>query len=395
MKVYLADLLTGRRIIPLPHVSAEWEMKLNDTDSLTVKVPVYASSDDTSLQYVSNDARMLDLRNTAAIGKTVMVAEDDGLAVGGVLMRREYDADSGMVTLVASGMWTYFDHRTILPAKAKGKSLIKSDGSPDPQYDTHYRNVTWNTVARNLVEQAMSWPHSNVPVVLEAPETGKSEANYQAVDLNYVGEVLTNITNYQNGCDIGFFPTRTADGLGYEWHMKTGHPLLGGETHYFSASAMQPGIASLSATDDGDKLASLQWFTSGKSDDKTLVVSAYTDILENAGAPIWESVDSSHSTVKRQATLQAYANEAAAVYWQPVSSTEAKVHRGYLHSVNQTLANYTVGDYIRFTTKGDWYYVDGAHTRRITGIKASESSNWITFTLGDVFDGVKVTVDNG
>ena len=44
MKIYLADLLTGRRIIPLPHTSAEWEMKLNDTDSLTVKVPIYASS---------------------------------------------------------------------------------------------------------------------------------------------------------------------------------------------------------------------------------------------------------------------------------------------------------------------------------------------------------------
>ena len=61
--------------------------------------------------------------------------------------------------------------------------------------------------------------------------------------------------------------------------------------------------------------------------------------------------------------------------------------------MNQTLANYTVGDYIRFTTKGDWYYTDGAHTRRITGIKADEGSNWITFTLGDVFDGVKVTVE--
>lgn len=99
--------------------------------------------------------------------------------VGGVLMRREYDADSGILTLVASGMWTYFDHRTILPAKAKGKSLIKSDGSPDPQYDTSYKNVTWNTVARNLVEQAMSWSNSNVPVVLESAEVGKSEANYQ------------------------------------------------------------------------------------------------------------------------------------------------------------------------------------------------------------------------
>ncbi len=175
MKIYLADLLTGRRIIPLPHTSAEWEMRLNDTDSLTVKVPIYASSGDARVQYIANDARLLDLRNTAAIGKTVMVAEDDGLTVGGVLMRRDYDADSGILTLVASGMWTYFDHRTVLPAKAMGKSLIKSDGSPDPQYDTSYKNVTWNTVARNLVEQAMSWPHSNVPVVLEAAETGKSE----------------------------------------------------------------------------------------------------------------------------------------------------------------------------------------------------------------------------
>lgn len=393
MKVYLADLLTGRRILPLPHTSAEWEMRLNDTDSLTVKVPLYASSGDVRIQYLANDARLLDLRNSAAIGKTVMVAEDDGLMVGGVLMRRDYDADSGVLTLVASGMWSYFDHRTILPAKAMGKSLLKPDGSPDPQYDTSFKNVTWNTVARNLVEQAVSWPHSSVPVVLEEAEAGTSEVSYQAVDLNYVGEVLTNITQYQDGCDIGFFPTRTVDGLGYEWHMKTGHPLLGGETHYFSASAMQPGIASLAATDDGDRLASLQWFTSGKSADRTLVVSAYTDILEKAGAPVWENVDSSHSTVKREATLQSYANEAAGAYWRPVSSTEAKVHRGYLRSVNQTLANYSVGDYIRFTTRGDWYYVDGAHRRRITGIKAGESSDWITFTLGDVFDGVKVTVE--
>ena len=29
----------------------------------------------------------------------------------------------------------------------------------------------------------------------------------------------------------------------------------------------------------------------------------------------------------------------------------------------------------------------------VSGIKADESSNWITFTLGDVFDGVKVTVE--
>ncbi len=387
MKAFLADLLTGRMIVELPYLSCSWEQKLNDTDSTSVEVPLYAHN-----PRVRNDARILDLRNVATIGKTALMVEDDGKCVGGPLMKRSYDADSRKLSFEGSGLWTYFDHRTILPPAAKKKALIDRNGKPDTSLNTNYTKTTWNTIARNIVEQADSWNSSRMPIVYEDKETGSSEVHYQAVDLNRVGEVLTNITNRQEGIDIGFFPRRTNDNLGWEWLLRTGRPLLGGQEHRFSATAPKPVIGSLSGSDDGDKYSSWCWFTSGKSDDRTLVTSAHNDVMTDAGAPIWESVDSSHSSVKILDTLQNYANQAAAVYWKPVSSTEAKVHRGYLGSLGRTVGDFNVGDYLLFGTHDDYYFNDGWHRRRIMGVSASASDEWVTLTLGDVFDGIKVVL---
>lgn len=394
MKAYLADMLTGRGVINLPHDSARWTQTLNDTESIEVTVPLYAASKDATTQHIINDARILDLRNTTAIGKAVLVVEDDGKLVGGPIMQRSYDSDSKKLTLTASGMWSYFDHRVVLPPEAASKPLIDSAGNPDTSLDMSWSKTTWNTIARNIVAQAMSWPSGNVPVLLEDAESGDSEVTYTAVDLNIVGEVLSNITERENGCDIGFYCQRQDDGLGFQWQMVTGHPLISAGSHRFNADALIPGLSGLDTSEDAENLATWCWFTAGKSDDTVLVASAYNKLLTDAGAPMWEMVNSEHSTVKLLQTLQDYATEAAGVYYMPVSTTECKIHRDYLKNIARlSLGNLNVGDYIRFTTSGDWFFTDGAHTRRITALSGSESDDWITVTLGDVFS--SVTVDGG
>ena len=215
MKAFLADMLTGRRVLNLPHDSASWTQTLNDEDSVTVTVPLYAASQDAAAERLANDARILDLRNTASLGKTVLVVEDEGKLIGGPLMERSYDSATSKLTLTAAGMWSYFDHRVLLPPAAASKPLVKADGTPDTSLDMSWTKVTWNTIARNIVEQAMNWPNGHVPVVLEDAEVGASEVNYTAVDLNIVGEVLSNITERENGCDIMFVCQRQEDGLGF------------------------------------------------------------------------------------------------------------------------------------------------------------------------------------
>lgn len=392
MKAFLADMLTGRRVLNLPHDSASWTQTLNDTDSVTVAVPLYAASQDAASERLANDARILDLRNTAALGKTVLVVEDEGKLVGGPIMERSYDSATSRLTLTAAGMWSYFDHRVLLPPAAASKPLVKADGTPDTSLDMGWSKVTWNTIARNIVEQAMNWPNGHVPVVLEEPETGSSEVNYTAVDLNIVGEVLSNITERENGCDIMFVCQRQADGLGFEWRMVTGHPLIQAAEHRFNANALNPGLTDLNSSETADGLATRCWFSAGKSDDKVLVASAYSKILTDAGAPCWDMVNSEHSTVKILQTLQDYATEAAGVYYLPVSSTECRIHRDYLTSIARlSLANLNVGDLMTFRTTGDWFFADGEHTRRITALSATEDDDWITVTLGDVFS--TVTID--
>ena len=391
MKAFLADMLTGRRVLNLPHDSASWTQTLNDTDSVTVTIPLYAASHDAAAERLANDARILDLRNTAALGKTVLVVEDEGKLVGGPIMERSYDSATSRLTLTAAGMWSYFDHRVLLPPAAASTPLIKSDGTPDTSLDMSWKNVTWNTIARNIVEQAMQWENGHVPVVLEAPETGSSQVNYTAVDLHIVGEVLSNITERENGCDIMFVCQRQSDGLGFEWHMVTGHPLIQAAEHRFNANALNPGLTDLNSSETAEKLATRCWFSAGKSDDKVLVASAYSTLLTDAGAPCWDMVNSEHSTVRILQTLQDYATEAAGVYYMPVSSTECKIHRDYLTGIARlSLANLNVGDLITFRTTGDWFFADGEHTRRITALSASEDNNWITVTLGDVFSTVTI-----
>lgn len=385
MKAYLADLLTGRMLVELPFTACSWGQTLNDTDSVSVTIPMYAHGFRTRA-----DVTVLDLRNIATIGMTAVIVEDDGFTVGGPLMSRSYDDDKQSLTLEASGLWTYFDHRTILPVSAKTRSLIDADGNPDTSMDTTYRNVTWNTIVRNLVEQANEWNTTPIPIVYEDRESGLNEMTYSAVDLTRVGEALTNITERQNGVDIGFFPRRTADNLGWEWLLLTGRSLLGGEEHRFSSTSPNMSVGGLSGTDSGDDYATWCWFTAGKSDDRTLICSAHNDTMIDVGAPVWESVDSSHSSVKLLSTLQDYANQAAAVYWKPVSSTELKLNRGYLEHINRLIGDFNVGDYISFSTSDNPYYYDGWHRRRILGVSASSSDDWLTLSLGEVFDGVKV-----
>lgn len=392
MKAFLADMLTGRRVLNLPHDSASWTQTLNDTDSVTVTIPLYAASQDAASERLANDARILDLRNTAALGKTVLVVEDEGKLVGGPIMERSYDSATSRLTLTAAGMWSYFDHRVLLPPAAASKPLVKADGTPDTSLDMSWSKVTWNTIARNIVEQAMNWPNGHVPVVLEDAETGSSEVNYTAVDLNIVGEVLSNITERENGCDIMFVCQRQEDGLGFEWRMVTGHPLIQAAEHRFNANALNPGLTDLNSSETADSLATRCWFSAGKSDDKVLVASAYSTLLTDAGAPCWDMVNSEHSTVKILQTLQDYATEAAGVYYLPVSSTECKIHRDYLTSIARlSLANLNVGDLMTFRTTGDWFFADGEHTRRITALSATEDDDWVTVTLGDVFS--TVTID--
>ena len=72
MRVRICDLRTGRRILDLPYLKADWTGEFNGAETVTATVSV-------------NDRRIqkLDLYNASIPGRTALIIEDQGVTNGG------------------------------------------------------------------------------------------------------------------------------------------------------------------------------------------------------------------------------------------------------------------------------------------------------------------------
>ena len=76
MRVRICDLRTGRRILDLPYLKADWTGEFNGAETVTATVSV-------------NDRRIqkLDLYNASIPGRTALIIEDQGVTNGGPVYR--------------------------------------------------------------------------------------------------------------------------------------------------------------------------------------------------------------------------------------------------------------------------------------------------------------------
>ena len=365
-RVIVGDLLTGRRILDVPFSQLSWTVSRNAADSISVTIPL-----------TSRLVRRLDLRNATTPAKTFLaVLLDDVPIAGGPIWRRQYDKARGSLDLAAAGMWSYFDHRHVIPA------LAASEGVVDPITgesinDTVLTNLSNGTMAKRLVQQARTWTGGNVPIVFQDDEVGPYERTYLGATLKNVGEALTDFVDLANGIDIRFMPRLTSDRLGVEWVLQTGTlaqpELRSSIVHRWDYTAARPSIRNLSEVEDATTMAGLAWLTSGRQDGTALAVQSSDGVLSAAGYPLLEIADASHSDVSLEATLQNYADNAILLGRAPVSawSFEAKA------SGTPRAGQYLPGDLARIVIADDSWLPDGEHLREIASISGNEQSRWL------------------
>lgn len=381
-EVFIGDLRTGKRLVPLPINKGSWSVELNAAGSISA-----------SVQLDTDDAEGLDLRSAATPGKSFLAwEENDTIQEAGPIWAHEYDKDSCLLTLTAKGMWSYFDHRVLLQLAASMSPFFIPDPSDTTKYipnaalNTNLANLSLGTIAKRLVQQAQAWTGGNVPVLLPDDESGVNERNYEAVDLPIIGDLLTDITNLENGPDIAFEPRRTADRQGVEWVMRVGttaRPRLGvtDNPHRWDYSVAEPGVRKFTSSVSASKLTGRTWLTGGRSADVPLLVSGNSDTLVKAGFPLLELVDTSHSSVAIQATLQGYGNESVRTGWRPTEFWAFEVQG----DAAPTVGEYRVGDMCRLVMGGDYYVNDGTYDRRIVSLSGDEKADWIKVTTGEVY----------
>jgi len=373
---YFFDTLTGNLLDDFEVNSASWQDRVNEAETI-----------DVTLKLDDRKNRGKNLRSLATEWKTSIAVEEHGRLYGGPILPHNYSRKDRTLKLKAVGIQGYFDQFPIMPAAGETAPLtLPGDGKPNPALDTHISGWSLGTIGKLLVQQAMSWPGANLPIVLPANVVGAHERNYDFIDMKTVGSALSDLSGVIGGPDMRF-ELRWKDKTHLQWVLTMGtveKPRLESETiHYWDLAAEEPSAWDLDVDTDPMDMGDISLATGGRSSDVALVARARNRKLRDAGYPTLFRLDSTHANTSIQATLDGHAAEnlrtshIPAQFWSfTASATQAPL-----------LNEYRVGDLCRLNVENDEYVPTGAHLRRIAALSGNHRGKEITVTLGPVYDG--------
>ena len=386
LRYLIGDMRTGRRLLDLPVTSGPWERNRNAAGTINPTVNLADPA-----------VRALDLQNVTAPGKTFCaVLDGDTFLEAGPIWRRRVDTTARTLTFAAAGMWTYFDHRVLLPLAARATAFYiqdpapeakRGDTIPNPALDTNLVGLSLGTIAKRWVQQSQQWTGGNVPIVFQPDEAGVHERNVPAVELKVIGAMLQDLTEVENGPDIEFRPQWTNDHLGVQWLLRHGtnaQPRLrSSSVHLWDFSVTNPSAKGLVIDEDATAMVDTVWTTGGRSANTALINYAHSDALAAAGYPMLEDVDSSHSTVSRMSTLTGYGRERLRVDSRPrqfFTFDTATDRSPFLNDLNVgDLADIKIG-------RHDWL-PRGRYRTEIATIGGDHVGRFVRVTTGEVLDG--------
>lgn len=385
----LANFVTGALYPDLPITAGcSWASILNGTDALEAKVDIR-----------DPDVLGLDIMSVTEPKKTVLFAEVSGrggtfLAIG-VIGERGLDEDGNTFSIQATGLRYYWDQRIIGRPAAATAALVKPDGSANAALDVALSGLDLGSIGLELIRMGLSWPGATMPFVLPASRAGTSVRNYAFLDLGLIGDALDNLTGVINGPDFMFEGRRVADTstASIEYPVRAGtadSPMVGRYIGSWPFGGPTSPVVSFPFKDDGSTIASASWATAGRTDSKVVASrSLNPELVTDAGYPPLDVVDTSHSDVSEQGTLDGYADENADRGLGLDRSFTLKVRGdtrigegGVLDEnaapVGPMLGDYRPGDYVAVDVQDHPVLPDGLVDLRILSIKGDET--------GDVVD---------
>lgn len=372
---HVGTLRDGMITTQLPMVQSSWSDVMDDAAPLSGTVPL-GDPDVAALRpyLVAEPCRCF-----LAVAYTDPDGNETFLA-GGPIWTHSYDGAAKKLTVGAAGLWSYYDHRKVLPVLAGGAS---------PANAVTAFTSSLGTIAKGLVALAHTHTAGALPVVLPADEAGANVRNYLGFEMNGVGQMLRELTGVQGGPEIQFVPRRRADdGRFLEWVMRVGTaaaPLLTqtGDDWVWDASAAKSSVSGISVQRDGSAMGSRAWAQGSGTDVSTLFARADDTTLLDAGFPLLENLDTAHSDVVVPATLAAYAAGDLAQSLRPVQTWTITVRRDDL----PRLGSYRVGDWVSLTVAGDPYLPDGIYRTRILSVAGDDGLD-VTIQLAPTPGGI-------
>lgn len=373
---FLADLRTGDKLVTLPVKKGDWEDRLNAAETINATLSL-------------RDPAVQDLhpRSATTTAKTILgVLEGDKVMAAGPIWARRYDRDRGTVELGAAGMQSVFDRRLILPVIARTYGLTQwiipdptdpTKTIPNPALASTWQGLWLGTILKKAIQQAMLWEGGDLPIIFQPDEVSTNtdhNRTIQGTDFRKLGDFIRDTTQVIGGPEVNFQGELRADRKGIDFLFQTGtgaQPLITSQSDViWDLTAPESPISGFQVSEDAGGIASLAWQIGGRSTDTVKVARAYDPALIDAGYPLLESFDSSHTDVSEQPTLDGWA--AADLQGSPLETWSFNT----LVNGQPSIAEYAVGDfhtikiakYNRKLRVGDpWYEEGGKFRRRLVG----------------------------
>lgn len=363
MRAILHEVRTGEPLRELEFTKASWATGICREDEVTVTIPGYTAAAD-------------GLRNLVVPRKTaISLVREDGVCVAAGIVGKPLagSADDGTpeLSVPCRGIDTLFDRRRILPYPYG--ALVDAAGYPDERYDTRISGVEYGTMMQLLYQQAAAHPGGSLPIAWEAARTGTREKGWAAVDGKAVQEAVEDISQLLGGVEWDWVPVvDETDRL--SWAFVSGYDatmeITSAYWHDWAAGGTDPDIRGLAEATSPEFMASTAFFTGGKDDDRVMISRQHDPGLIDAGFPLAEIWDSSHSTVSEQATLDGWAKGALEDGQAPVQEWEFEVRA-------DRAAGLRHGDWCTVEVADHWWIPDGVYTRRIVEVSGDAESEWL------------------
>lgn len=366
---HTVEFTTGKPIADLPIMEgASWATMLNKPDSLSCE-----------LDLRDDDVRALEIDAVTEPKRVLLYARSPfGEVLGfGLISDTDKSEDGSKLSVNASGFWQYMNRRVIAPPAARTGQLVLANGTPNPAMDTTLSNLSLGSIGKRLVAQAMSWPGaSGIPMVYPPDQVeDRVGRTYLLSSLKTVGSALADLTGNENGPDFAFDAVLGSDDrLTYVMrHGSTASPKLGLERGSWNVGGEAGEVVGFHEFLDGVDLSTMIWGTSGKTAGKALFARAENAQLIADGYPPLDYVDSSHSDVSDQVTLNSYAQQNAKNTQGNYIETDFQV-RG---DAALRLGQYQVGDYVTLDLDSKLNYGMTQLRVRLTSLSGDETGRFV------------------
>lgn len=311
LEVRVFETRTGRVAGTIPYLGTpRWGRGINTAGNWTVTVPL------------GDAALPLDLLNSYTDPWLWSWAVCQGTKIwqAGPVVTESYDGDTS-TTFSGGGLLKLFTDKRVLINPARANAAVVTGNDADTVFGptghtptiggtvpAGNRNLSLHTIAKRIIQQDISAPGRELPIVFPADIAGTAEREYPGYDLASLGQRLTELSQVIDGPEFEFAPefVDTSSKQYIRWRMRLGNPYLGNLAfaHYWS---YRKALVNTTFDTDGAYRVTRD-FERGNGMNRDLVI-GYADAPIGSGPAelILENVGNDHTSASDPATLNAWA----------------------------------------------------------------------------------------